>query len=88
MTRGILLVVVLLVATPTWSHPGRLDTDGCHHVRKDFVYASGKIVRKGDYHCHRLLIGKDAKLDGREVLGERGDQHKDDAEDGNDAQTP
>lgn len=81
--RRQLILAILLVFLPAGSgvaHPGRLDKDGCHHVRKDFTYKSGKIVRKGDYHCHRLLIGKPAILDGREILAERGDNEKDDEE--------
>ena len=80
MTR--FLVGALVAALGFWpsvvgSHPGRLDKTGCHHVRKDFIYKSGKVVRKGDYHCHRLLIGKPAVLDGSEVLGDKGDDQKD-----------
>ena len=66
-----LLAVCFLPAT-VGSHPGRLDKSGCHHVRKDFVYTSGKVVRRGEYHCHRLLSGERLVpaiiLDGREVL--------------------
>ena len=80
MTR--FLIGMLVAAMGFWpsvvgSHPGRLDKTGCHHVRKDFTYKSGKVVRKGDYHCHRLLIGKPAVLDGSEVLGDKGDDQKD-----------
>ena len=75
MTR--FLVGALVAALGFWpsvvgSHPGRLDKTGCHHVRKDFVYTSGKVVRRGEYHCHRLLSGERLVpaiiLDGREVL--------------------
>ena len=54
------------------AHPGRLDKTGCHHVRKDFRYTSGKVAPRGQYHCHRLLSGERLVpamiLDGREVL--------------------
>ena len=62
----------LLVAGPVAAHPGRLDATGCHLVRKDFRYTSGKVVYRGEYHCHRLLTGAPLQpaiiLDGREVL--------------------
>mgnify|MGYP001570173108 CR=1 FL=1 len=75
-----LLALILLVFLPlsVLAHPGRLNEDGCHHVRKDFTYKSGKVVRKGEYHCHRLLVGKPAVLDGSEVLGDKGDDQRED----------
>ena len=76
----IILVAVTLSPITGETHPGRLNQDGCHHVRKDFIYKSGKVVRKGEYHCHRLLVGKPAVLDGSEVLAERGDDQKDEEE--------
>ena len=77
MKRLVLLVILtLLPAGQSIAHPGRLDKDGCHHVRKDFTYKSGKVVRKGDYHCHRLLIGQPAILDGLEVLADKDDDQK------------
>ncbi|HAM57416.1 MAG TPA: hypothetical protein DCQ64_19180 [Candidatus Rokubacteria bacterium] len=82
MTRIFIVIMLLVFSVVSASaHPGRLDEDGCHHVRKNFVYSSGRVVLKGDYHCHRLLVGKPATLDGREVLGERGDEHAEDKED-------
>ena len=75
-----LLASVLLSGSPAASHPGRLNAEGCHTVRKDFTYTSGKVMRKGEYHCHRLLVGKPAILDGSEILAERGDHEKDDEE--------
>ena len=66
-----ILMVLLLLVIPVGvnAHPGRLDKDGCHHVRKDFIYKSGKVAPKGEYHCHRLLGGHGGTiLDGREVL--------------------
>ena len=73
-----LLASVLLSGSPAASHPGRLNAEGCHTVRKDFTYTSGKVMRKGEYHCHRGLVGKPIILDGHEVLAERGDEHRDD----------
>lgn len=90
-----ILLCLILMATVMGSpsagiaHPGRLNQDGCHTVRKDFIYKSGKVVRKGEYHCHRLLIGKPAVLDGSEVLADRGDEQKDEeAERGEEIQSP
>ena len=76
----LLLFVSLVVPGLAPAHPGRLNKDGCHHVRKDFTYQSGKVVRKGEYHCHRLLVGKPAILDGSEILADRGDNEKDEEE--------
>ena len=85
----LLLFVSLLAPGLAPAHPGRLNKDGCHHVRKDFTYKSSKVVRKGDYHCHRLLVGKPAILDGSEVLGDRGDDQKDeDVSGGEETESP
>ena len=67
-TCATVALVLLLWAVGAAAHPGRLDKDGCHHVRKAFVYRSGKVAPKGEYHCHRLAQGQPARLDGREVL--------------------
>ncbi|MGH2610152.1 MAG: YHYH domain-containing protein [Tepidiformaceae bacterium] len=69
---AVLLAVAVAVAVvvgggPAWAHPGRLDTDGCHHVRTRFVYKSGQVAEPGEFHCHRKL-DRGFKLDGREVL--------------------
>ena len=75
------------MAPAALAHPGRLDEDGCHHVRKAFIYQSGKVVRPGEYHCHRAAIGKPFKLDGTEVLLERKDQiERDEPDDKDEAQ--
>lgn len=85
----IIMAAVMLSPMAGDAHPGRLNQDGCHNVRKDFTYKSGKVVRKGDYHCHRLLVGKPAVLDGKEVLADRGDDQKDDEEErGEEIQAP
>ena len=69
-----LFFACVIIAAPaiSFAHPGRLDTNGCHHVRKDFRYRSGKVAPRGEYHCHRLLTGERLSpaiiLDGREVL--------------------
>lgn len=71
-------VLLLALALPAlaWGHPGRLDVQGCHTVRKPggFVYKSGKVAPQGEVHCHRALVGQPIVLDGREVLGDRGDE--------------
>ena len=65
-------ILTMLVVEPASPHPGRLDKTGCHMVRKDFRYKSGKVVYRGEYHCHRLLSGERLVpaivLDGREIL--------------------
>lgn len=72
-----LVVGALLMVAGFWpfaveGHPGRLDKTGCHHVHKTFVYKSGKVAPRGEYHCHRLLGGERLVpaiiLDGREIL--------------------
>ena len=82
MTRrafAVALLVLFALTGPAASHPGRLDQAGCHTVRKPggFTYKSGKVAPQGEFHCHRALIGKPAVLDGLEVLGERGDEARD-----------
>ena len=76
-------MLLMLLPGVAPAHPGRLDKSGCHHVRKDFTYKSGKVVRRGEYHCHRLLTGERLVpaiiLDGREVLmDDRRDVERDD----------
>lgn len=84
------LTMAILAVLPAIgdAHPGRLNKEGCHHVRKDFIYKSGKIMKKGEYHCHRLLRGLPAILDGSEVLADRGDDQQDDEKDRKDAESP
>ena len=82
MTRrafAVALLVLFALTGPAASHPGRLDAQGCHTVRKPggFTYKSGKVAPEGQYHCHRALVGKPIVLDGLEVLGERGDDLQD-----------
>lgn len=36
------IILTLLLSSPTWSHGGGLNKDGCHNDRKT-----------GGYHCHR-----------------------------------
>ena len=61
---------------PLWSsasaHPGRTDRDGCHEVRTEFVYRSGKVAPVGEKHCHRTL-DCGLSLDGLETLQDRDD---------------
>ena len=84
--RALAFLLMLLVAPPVGAHPGRLDAEGCHHVRKDFVYQSGTVAKKGDFHCHRTVIGRPFRLDGTEVLMEdRRDTERDDDTEGGDA---
>jgi hypothetical protein len=70
-----------------------LDKTGCHHVRKDFYYTSGKVAPRGQYHCHRLLSGERLVpaiiLDGREVLMDsRKDVEQDEPEQDSSEQSP
>ena len=76
---GVLLGLLVTLTGPAWGHPGRLDATGCHTVRKPggFTYKSGKVAPEGQVHCHRALVGKPIVLDGLEVLGERGDEARD-----------
>ena len=78
LAAAVALLLLLALADPGSSHPGRLDAAGCHTVRKPggFVYKSGKVAPEGQYHCHRALVGKPIVLDGLEVLGERGDERQ------------
>jgi hypothetical protein len=66
-----LLTLALLCAlgggTLALAHPGRLDATGCHIVRRDFRYADGRVLPKGERHCHRPL---DAMKLGEERFGE------------------
>ena len=66
-----ILAACLFIASPVWSHPGRLNSEGCHHVRKDWVYKDGRTVKADTYHCHRPL-GK-LRLDGLEALQDPSD---------------
>lgn len=90
-----LIAVTLMAFLPGQSaaHPGRLDADGCHHVRKDFNYTSGHVARRGEYHCHRLLTGMPLApaiiLDGREVLMEdRSDVERDEPDRPEESESP
>ena len=85
MKRVLLIALIILIPTAGWAHPGRLDKTGCHHVRKDFVYKSGKVAKRGERHCHRLLTGEKLPwaiiLDGTEVLmDDRKDVERDEEE--------
>ena len=53
-------------------HLGRLAEDGCHNVRRDWQYKSGKILKAGTRHCHRGL--EKIRLDGKELLEDPNDQ--------------
>ena len=69
---GAVLVAICGWSSLAWSHPGRLDQSGCHRIHKEFIYKSGKVAPRGEYHCHRLLSGERLVpaiiLDGREIL--------------------
>ena len=75
--RRTALVLLLALMWPILAegHPGRLDKIGCHRVHKEFHYKSGKVAKRGEYHCHRLLTVERLVpaiiLDGREVLMDR-----------------
>ena len=55
-----------LLPKASFAHPGRLNSEGCHHVREDWVYKDGKILKAGEYHCHRKF--GEIKFDGKELL--------------------
>lgn len=67
-----LLLALLVAVGLAEAHPGRLDREGCHEVRTEFVYRSGKVAPAGERHCHRTLT-QGMKLDGSEVLQDRAD---------------
>jgi hypothetical protein len=60
------VLVFALVAAAAYGHPGALRDDNCHRVQQDYKYQSGKVLKKGSYHCHGRL--NDLSLDGRNVL--------------------
>lgn len=60
--------LILLLPAGALGHPGALNAEGCHVVRQPFQYADGRIVRQGEYHCHRPL--DTLRLEGREALKE------------------
>ena len=67
------LLVLTILSSPAvgLAHPGRLNSDGCHNVHKDWQYKSGRVVKAGTYHCHRAL-GR-IRLDGKEALQDPND---------------
>ncbi len=66
------LLAVLVVASLVQAHPGALDDSNCHFVKQDWKYKSGKVLKKGSYHCHGRL--NDLSLDGRNVLEDPDDK--------------
>lgn len=77
-TALILLALLVLGAVRVEAHPGRLDERGCHEVRHDFQYSDGRVAKKGDAHCHRVLgIGAGVRLDGTESLQDGRHDHED-----------
>lgn len=50
LTTFLLILVFVSVAQ---AHPGRLDRDRGHWVRKSFSYKDGTYLEKGTYHYHQ-----------------------------------
>jgi hypothetical protein len=48
-----LILILLLLSNTAYAHPGRLDKQGGHNVRKDFQYKDGTLLKEGTYHYHR-----------------------------------
>lgn len=69
---GICFVVALILAAMALAHPGRLDDKNCHRVKEDWRYESGKVLKKGAYHCHGKL--NDMPLDGTQLLEDPSDR--------------
>ncbi len=61
-----ILVSILIAVTLSYGHPGALDDSNCHYVKQDYKYHSGKVLKKGSYHCHGRL--NDLALDGRNMI--------------------
>jgi len=70
----LLILAFLLFPVVGLTHPGRLNSEGCHNVHKDWEYKDGRVVKAGTYHCHRPL-GK-MRLDGKEALQDPNDPGK------------
>jgi hypothetical protein len=60
------VVLFALIAAVAYGHPGALDDSNCHRVQQDYKYQSGKVLKKGSYHCHGRL--NDLALDGRNMI--------------------
>jgi len=67
-----MVVALLFLPSVAAAHPGRLDRDGCHTVHNEYVYKDGRVLPKGDHHCHRTL-GQGLTLDGKERLAHEPD---------------
>jgi hypothetical protein len=68
---SVALCCILFLSGTASAHPGRLNSEGCHHVHDDYEYKNGTVLKAGDYHCHRTLGGdktKGLRLDGFERL--------------------
>ena len=69
--RIIILFLSLFLTGTAYAHPGRLNSEDCHHVRSHYKYKNGTVIKKDDYHCHRTMSGDEVKglrLDGFERL--------------------
>lgn len=64
---AMLLALALVLPGVANAHPGRLGKDGCHVVRAEYRQ-DGRVLQKGERHCHRPL--GEMRLDGRERLDE------------------
>lgn len=68
-------LAVLVLAPAISAHPGRVGKDGCHTPLKNYRLKDGRVVKKGERHCHRNL-GEGIRLDGRQVLEQPGATHE------------
>ena len=60
------VLLSVLIAAVAYGHPGALNDENCHRVQQDYKYQSGKVLKKGSYHCHGRL--NDLALDGRNMI--------------------
>lgn len=49
LSLGLLLFLLILVASPVQAHPGRTDSSGCHTCRTN---CPDWGLSYGEYHCH------------------------------------
>ena len=74
MRSALVLTLLLFATAPAGAHPGRLDREGCHAVHEDWTHRDGRVDKKGERHCHRLL--GEMKLDGSEQVQDKPHEHR------------
>jgi hypothetical protein len=70
------VVLFALIAAVAYGHPGALDDSNCHRVQQDYKYQSGKVLKKGSYHCHGRLDGRNMIEDEKGEKKESKDKQK------------